>query len=92
MNQKILDQVKQAAFEDEMQKIANVRSEVIGAVLPPLYPVTIAGGLLGLLTGPKTEENIKKQNKKLFSNFIPGVAGYRLGRRLSGVKESKNES
>ena len=100
-----MEQIKQAAFEDEMKKIAGETSEAFWPVFQ-----TAAGGMLGgipgalsgaamnaipagigALIGPKTKEEMVKQDRKSVSNvLLPFVGAYRLGRRLATPMDIRN--
>lgn len=81
------EDIKSAAFVDELEKISGARSEVTGQLINPFnYPLGIPAALIGLIVGKREKEDREKANKKIFSNIlIPGVAPYRLGRRISTI-------
>ena len=84
MNQQQYDNIKQAAFTDELKKIAGQASEIFGAVGEG--PIGLLGTAAGYhLGGPrKTEEGIRKADKAMLSNVLLPIAGsYRLGRRMA---------
>jgi hypothetical protein len=93
-----VSKIKKAAFQDELMKIAGVRSEVVGSTLNPAN--WLLGGpaaLMGFATGNMTQEEIDEVNKKMASNLlIPGVAPYRLANRYAtmmsgGAEEGKKK-
>lgn len=79
----MIDQAYQSAFNDELEKIAGIRSETI-ATLPQLsLGIGLPPALLGFLLGPKRKGDMEKQEKATLTNLIPLVAPYRAGRRLA---------
>ena len=83
MNQQQYDQIKLAAFENELQKIAGPVTEVIGSAAS--FPESLITGGIGYMAGPRTsKEDIKKAEKRTWSNLLlPFAAPYRLGRRIA---------
>jgi hypothetical protein len=88
---------------DLMEKEASVVDDIVGnwgstqltnVVVPGVGSLSSGiGGLAGMLNTDKLSE---EEKKKIIENrgysYIPGIGGYRLGRRLSGVSaESKEE-
>jgi len=69
-------------FWDGFEKQSAARSEALGAL--PWGPLSALGALAGIAVGPYSDKDRKKVNKESISNLIPGVGGYRAGRRLSG--------
>lgn len=80
-------------MEKKLEKKAAARSEIIGTMVNPLTTFAgIPGYVAGVLTGPYSAEKQKEVNKKSISNILlPGVAGYRLGRRFAGLGLESNE-
>ena len=87
MNQDQYDTVKLAAFKDELQKIAGYKTETLGAMNPLYLPANAPGAVIGSLVAffgdpSATAASIKAGDKHTLQNvFVPGVAGYRAGRR-----------
>ena len=74
--------LKQAACMDELQKIAGVASEGVMTALD--FPFSTIPMGIGYLSGPKTKEQMIKQEGRGLSNVLsPFAAPYRLGRRLA---------
>jgi len=71
------------------EKQSAARSEILGTI--PWGPLSGLGALAGIAVGPYSDKDRKKVNKKSISNLIPGVGGYRSGRRLSGTGLDANE-
>lgn len=70
-------------FKNGFEKTAGTRSEALGSLI--WGPASVLGGIGGILTGKYSKKDQKEANKKSVTNLIPGVGGYRLGRRLMGV-------
>jgi hypothetical protein len=66
-------------FKKGFEKKAGVGSEVAGTVIMPL---NTAGILAGLITGARSEKEQDEAEERGPMNFIPGVGGYNLGRRM----------
>lgn len=66
------------------EKKAGEISEGIGTIVNPFgLAASAVGGLIGYSKPKLKKEELREQNKKMLSNiFIPGLAGYRLGRRV----------
>ena len=79
-------------FWDGFEKKAAARSEILAQALTfPLAPLHLVGNLTGVAMGPYTDEEQKEVNKRIFSNLIPTVGAYRLGRRAAGLGLTKDE-
>ena len=79
-----MEQIRKAAMVDELQKMAGKKSEVGATLLeyPINAPAALVGGIAALLKKDKNlKEEVKKQNPHTWQNLIPGLAGYRLGKR-----------
>jgi hypothetical protein len=88
-----LQKVAEDAFVDELQKIAGSYSEYIGGVLGgSVGPAGLIGAIAAAATPTKTHKEMLEQQKKKWSNFIPGVGTYRILKRLGAShKELKDE-
>jgi len=70
-------------------KQAGLASEIAGTVgstalsIPLMGLPALGSFMAGAAAGPKGEEDMAAQNKKMGTNFIPMVAPYRLGRRMA---------
>ena len=66
-----------------LEKLAGVRTEVAGSLMG--LPGTGLTGLLGYAVGPrkKRADRIRSNKHKVSNILFPGVAGYRLGRRVA---------
>lgn len=74
-------------FVDGFEKIAGIKSEVVGSVIH--LPTSLVTGLGGLTREPHSKEVQEDVDKASWSNiFIPGLAAYRLARRKG---EDKNK-
>ena len=67
-----------------IEKIGGVGTEVAGTLLNPFsLGLTVPALALGAMVGEK-DENMAKINKGTLSNLVlPGVAPFRLGKRLN---------
>ena len=71
---------KLAAFN--LRKQAGLASEIVGTALWAPIP-SLAGGAAGAAKGGVlTKKEMKEFNNRSWSNLIPGVGAWRLGRRL----------
>jgi len=77
------EEIKWAAFADEMQKIAGSKSETAGALAYLLAGgASIPGYLLGRVMGSYgSQEALHQSNRHMLSNLLPLVGSIRLGRR-----------
>ena len=76
-------------FWKGFEKIAAARSEILGSL--PYGPISGVATAIGAAVGPRSEKDRKESNEKDWSNLIPGVGGYRLGRRFAGIGMEKEE-
>ena len=79
-------------MSNELQKISGIGSELVASAVTA--PLTGVVGPLATVFGKRyTEKEREKVNKKVLSNLIPGVAPFRLGRRiktaLAGTAQEK---
>lgn len=65
---------------DGIRKQSGISSEIGGGIL--WSPLAVPAGLIGLISKKMTEEQMAAQKEKDWSNLIPGLAAYRLGRRI----------
>lgn len=85
-----LEKIAQDAFIDELQKLAGPITE--GMSFGGYLPLDLPALGIGYAMKPKTKEQMKKQEKKTWSNLLlPGVGPYRLGRRLKFNKSKKSK-
>lgn len=90
----MINDIYEQAFNDELEKMAGVGSEIAASLFQgPFTP--LIGGISTLVSKPYTEKQREKINKATWSNLIPGVAPARLGRRvktaLTGTKKEKKK-
>jgi hypothetical protein len=80
-------------FFEGFEKRAAQRSEMLGTAVNPLNWVAgVPAALVGTAMGPYSEKERRAVNKKDFSNMlIPGVAPYRMTRRMTGIGLSADE-
>lgn len=84
--------MEKTAFERGFEKKAAARSEILNTTIDPLnWSLGIIASPLGVAVGPYSAEGQKKVNQRSWSNLIPGVAPYRLGRRVAGIGLSDKE-
>lgn len=70
------------------EKAAGAKTELVGAG-SPIGSLTALGGMAA---GPYSKDEQKKVDKKTWSNvLIPGVGGWRAGRRAAGAHPKKTE-
>lgn len=79
-----IQKIAQEAFVDELEKLSGKKTELAGAfglapINGPLLPVSM---IAAMITPNRKKADIEKQNKKTWSNFIPGVAPYRIIKRV----------
>lgn len=81
------------AFWQGFEKRAATRSEILGTTASSLIfaPLNFVSSLVGVAKGPYTQNEQREVNKKSFSNLIPIVGPYRLGRRTAGVGLDKDK-
>lgn len=92
MNQQQYDQIKHAAFEDEINKIAGPVSEVAGTAL--WFPgVSAIGGLAGAAKGgyKDKKEYTEAMGRGASNVLIPGAGTYRLARRAMTPDKIKKD-
>jgi len=66
-----------------MTKQSAAASEVLGSILWAPTGSTVAGAIPSAMTKKQTRREMLEQNKKDWSNIlVPGMAGYRLGKRF----------
>jgi hypothetical protein len=78
----------QVVFMNEIRKIAGVRSELGGGLTSSLSGL---GALIGAAKGPYEKKELAEADKKDVSNFLPGVGGYRLARRLMAATKGRTQ-
>jgi len=82
--QSYLQEIYEAAYKDELEKISGVTSEAIGSIMWAPIPTAI-GAYLGSKKKKPKGKKAEEIDKKTWSNIlIPGVGGYRMGRRFLG--------
>jgi hypothetical protein len=87
-----LEKIANDAFVDELEKISGVYSEFIGGGIGEIVPgAGLIGSLAALATPTKTHEQMLEQQKKKWSNFLPGVGTYRLMKRLGYSHKQLNK-
>lgn len=86
-----LEKMEKSAFWRGFSKQSATRSELVGTVLNPLSAaLAVPAAAAGFIRGPRRADDKDRVNKKSWSNvLIPGLAPYRLGRRLAGEKPAK---
>jgi len=84
----MLNQIYENSFNDEVQKMAGIRTEFLGnaGIGAPF------GALAAAMTPTKTDEQMKKQEKKTWSNMLlPGVGTYRTFKRMGHSRKKIKE-
>jgi len=86
------EDLKKQNLKDEMKKSAGVYSEYLGQIVNPLNLVANPiGAIAAGLTDTKSDEEMKKQQKKSVSNFLlPGTAAYRYFKRMGHSNKKMN--
>lgn len=83
------EEIAIAAYNDEMEKLSGVKTELIGSATGGIG--SAIGALAAAVTPTKTDDQMKKQQKKTWSNLIPGVGTYRYFKRLGHSQKRLNE-
>lgn len=78
-------------FTQGFEKVAGARSEILNTTVNPLnWAINPFAYSIGAAVGPHKKEDRKKVDEKSWSNLIPGVAPFRLGRRsAANYRESE---
>ena len=92
----IFEEITMKAFNDELEKMAGVVSEVLGSAgtssIPYLGPFAALGGMIGAAATPTySDKEMKESQKAIGTNFIPGIGTYRLFKRLGWTGKKGQE-
>jgi hypothetical protein len=79
-------------FFNALMKTAAPRSEQLSNLNPLNIIPNVFGNVVGTMRRPYTDEELRKINKKSHSNmWIPGLGGYRTGRRVNTIGMTEKE-
>jgi len=86
----MLEEIYNEAFNDELEKVAGAVSEIAGQATTGMIGSPI-GAIVAAMTPGKTDKEMKSQQKKTWSNFLPGVGSYRYWKRLGHSQRKFNK-
>jgi len=88
----LLKEIYESSFNDEVQKLAGVKTELISGINPLNMIASPLGAIIAGFTPTKTDKEMKEIQKKTWSNIlIPGKGGYNFYKRLGHSQKSLSD-